>query len=47
LSHFLGVRGAIAVGALVCAGAALVVWRIVLRMVEKEGQAGGEKPKIG
>jgi MFS family permease len=47
LSHFLGVRGAIAVGALVCAGAALVVWRIVLRMVEKEGHAGGEKPRMG
>ncbi|HXU79667.1 MAG TPA: MFS transporter [Methylomirabilota bacterium] len=36
LSHFLGVRGAIAIGASVCAGAALVVWRIIRHMAGKE-----------
>jgi MFS family permease len=37
LSHYLGVRSAIATGALVCAGAALVVWFIIRRMALKDG----------
>jgi MFS family permease len=36
LSHYLGVRWAIAIGALVCAGAALVVWIVVRRMTANE-----------
>jgi len=35
-SNWLGIRGAIAFGAIVCAIAALVVWFIVRRMVAAE-----------
>jgi MFS family permease len=37
LSHYFGVRSAIATGALVCAGSALVVWFIIRRMAMKDG----------
>ena len=36
LSHFLGVRWTMAIGALVCALAALVVWFIIRRMTATE-----------
>src|SRR5262249_28142712 len=36
LSHFFGVRLAIAIGALVCAAAALVVWVVIRRLAAEE-----------
>ena len=41
LSHYFGVRLAIAIGALVCAAAALVVWVVVRRMAAGEKAAPG------